>query len=418
MAAVYTADVRAQESDPVFHFSGFGTLGIAHSSEDNADFLAHDLQKKGAGAHESWSMEVDSKIGLQFSADLTSKFSAVLQVVSEQQYDGTFRPQIEWANLKYDITSDLSVRVGRVVLGSFLTSDYRKVGYSTPWVRPPVEVYGLIPLSHSDGIDLSYHAIFGEVNSTLHAAFGKASARHPAGGKVESEGGAWHFSNTVEYGPATMRLAYTHSHLTAEPYEELFDGYRTFADQLATAPFGLGNSAAAQANAIAHKYNTEDKRFTFFSIGAMYDPGKWFVMAEWGQTDSDSLLGKRQAWYATGGYRLGAFTPYVTYAEAKLKSNQSDPGVDVPPILGPVAVGTGAFLDSQLNSIEGLAGAPIQKTISFGLRWDVTKNTALKVQYDYSRVDDGSPGTLNYIQPGFKTGDDFEVFSATFDFVF
>jgi predicted porin len=208
-------------------------------------------------------------------------------------------------------------------------------------------------------------------------------------------------------------------------YDQLFDGYRNYAQQSTAAiPFlptaGLRAQAAAgaaQALALADKYNANNKPFDFFSIGASYDPGKWFVMSEWGQTDSESVFGKRAAWYATGGYRWGKFTPYVTYAESKLKSNQSDPGITaVPPIPG--LQNGAAQLNGILNGQDGLAGAPIQKTISVGLRWDVARNTALKLQYDYSRIGDNSPGTLDHTTDAFRPGGDFEVFSATVDFVF
>jgi hypothetical protein len=88
--------------------------------------------------------------------NLDSKWSAVLQLVSERTLRDGYAPVVEWANLQYQVTPDLSVRVGRIALPLFLTGDYRKAGYALPWVRPPVELYGAIPLSNSDGVDASY----------------------------------------------------------------------------------------------------------------------------------------------------------------------------------------------------------------------------------------------------------------------
>jgi hypothetical protein len=149
-------------------------------------------------------------------------------------------------------------------------------------------------------------------------------------------------------------------------------------------------------------------------------------MAEWAQTEQKSVLGKRQAWYASGGYRFGAFTPYLTYAESKFKSNQSDSGITgLPAIVTgvnqidiPVAGLNGGLeaLNAGLNGL--LAGAPIQKTVSLGVRWDFARNAALKLQYDHTDIGSGSTGTLDHALPGFKPGGGFEVFSATIDFVF
>ncbi len=63
---------------PTFSFSGFGTLGIARSSEKQADFIAHDLQGGGAGRDHEWSADVDTRLGLQMRADLTPQLSAVV----------------------------------------------------------------------------------------------------------------------------------------------------------------------------------------------------------------------------------------------------------------------------------------------------------------------------------------------------
>jgi len=148
----------------------------------------------------------------------------------------------------------------------------------------------------------------------------------------------------------------------------------------------------------------------------MYDPGRWFAMSEWGTTDSQSVLGKRTAWYASGGYRIGKFTPYVTYARTKSDSNTSDPGLTLsglPPPLAGLAAGLNAGLNASLGSL-----VPVQKTISVGGRWDVAKNAALKLQFDQTRLGAGSPGTLINTQPGFQPGGRVNVFSATIDFVF
>src|SRR5256885_12891838 len=57
---------------------------------------------------------------------------------------------------------------------------------------------------------------------------------------------------------------------------------------------------------------SSDLKVDFVGIGASYDPGKWFAMAEWARFDTHSILGARTAWYASGGYRFGKITPYAT----------------------------------------------------------------------------------------------------------
>jgi hypothetical protein len=85
----------------LFSFAGFGTLGIVHSSEEQADFTTSIFKPNGAGYTRAWSTDPDSRIGAQVTFDPTAQLSAVLQVISEQNYDNTYKPYIEWANMKY-----------------------------------------------------------------------------------------------------------------------------------------------------------------------------------------------------------------------------------------------------------------------------------------------------------------------------
>lgn len=160
-----------------------------------------------------------------------------------------------------------------------------------------------------------------------------------------------------------------------------------------------------QGRALADKYSTDDKPFNFRSIGASYDPGKWFLISELGQVNAHSAYGKREAWYVSGGYRLGQFTPYISWPRENAKSNRSAPGL-------PGAVSLNAALNEFLND------ALVQKTVSIGTRWDFAKNAAIKLQCDFTDVGHGPFGTLAYRQPGFMPGGKFNVISVVLDFVF
>ncbi len=385
------ACAHAGEDDAsMFSFSGFGTVGLVHSSEDQADFTSNYFKPNGAGYSHGWSADVDSLIGGQVTANFTPRLSAILQIIAEQNYDNSYRPHMEWANIKYQFTPDISIRAGRIVLPAFLVSDYRKVGYINPWVRPPVDVYRLMPVSNSDGIDASYRVRVGELINTVWGSYGKSESRHPAGGAVKARS-IWGIFNTAEYGPLTAHIAYLKADVTVESVNALFDAYRLFG------PEGI---------AIADKYDAANKPFSFLTLGASYDPGSWFIMGEWGSVESHSVLGKVTAWYASAGYRLGNVTPYVTYAQMD-PDNLSDPGLAAPGAAG---------LNSALNSL--LSSKPSQRTISVGGRWDFKKNAALKLQYDHTRIDAGSAGILTNTQPGFQLGGEVNVISATIDFVF
>lgn len=397
---LYASAPQAQIEDrPSLRFNGFGTAGVVYSDEDQADFASTVLAPDGAGHTRRLSPEVDSRLGLQLTADLTPRLSGILQVVSEQQHDDTYEPLVEWANLKYDITPDLSVRGGRMVLPVFMTSEYRKVGYANPWVRPPQEVYRVLPVTNTDGIALSYQSRFDGFTNTLLATYGGKDAEF-VGGEIEARDGVT-VADTLEWGATTLFASYSRSRLTSEAFSPFFDAFRQF---------GPGGRA------IAERFDLDDKVFEIMDVGARYDPGDWFVMGELMQTKSDSILGDSHGWYVTAGYRHGSLTPYATLGRLDFDSDTSHPGLPLAGLPPPVAQ-QAAGLNAGLNQfMQGVASQ--QKSISVGLRWDFARSAALKIQYDHLDLDDGSAGVLINPQPGFEPGGTVNLFSVAVDFVF
>jgi hypothetical protein len=399
LCAVGAETADSAPGSSVFSFSGFGTVGETHSSEDKADFTGGIFQPNGAGHTRSWSPEVDSLVGGQVSARITQGLSAVVQVIAEQDYDGTFRPHVEWANIKYQFTPDLSVRIGRFELPTFLFSDTRKVRYTYPWVRPPIEVYSLLPITASDGGGFSYRASLGDVTNTTQGSDVQSNTPQPDNRGAAVARDSINFSNTTEYKSLTFRVSYQHARLTISSLDGFLDTFKMFGPQ------GI---------AIASKYAADNKPVTTEVVGASYDPGRWFLISEWGHARLNSFLGESTGWYASSGYRAGQFTPYLTYAHESAASN-SDPGLTLTG-LPPAVAGFAAGLNAGLNAI--LQAIPAQHTVSLGARWDFAKNLDLKAQFDHTRIGADSDGTLINVQPGFRPGGTVNLFSATVDFIF
>ncbi|WP_151443764.1 porin [Halomonas lysinitropha] len=395
-AAVVEAQV---EDSPTLSIQGFGTFGVVHSDEDQADFVSNLFAPKGAGHSDDWSAHVDSRLGLQLTANLSPRLTSVVQAVSEQRYDGSYEPSIEWANVMFEVTPALSVRLGRMMQPSFMTSEYRKVGYAIPWIRPPEEVYRMVPVTNFDGIDVNYRSRFGDYTHTLRGSYGRKDAKVAGGGEVKSRD-TMLLTNTLERGAATLFASYGRYRLTIEDLNPLFDAFQQF---------------GPEGEAIADRYDVDDKRFEIINVGVRYDPGEWFVMGEWARSDSRTFIGDSRGWYVTGGYRLGDVTPYVTLARVRVDGETSHPGISMvglPPPLAAQADGLNAALNGLLGNVAQ------QKSLSLGARWDFARNLALKAQYDHIDLDSGSPGTLVNTQPGFDPGGTVNLFSLALDFVY
>ncbi|GAB3400309.1 hypothetical protein NX774_09975 [Massilia agilis] len=395
-----SAGALAGDADaPGLVLSGFGTLGYVHSTEREADYTNSSMKASGAGFTRAWSPDVDSRLGAQADVQLGQRWSGVVQVVSEQRLDRRYRPRIEWANIQFQVTPELALRAGRIALPAFLAADYRKVGYAYTWVRPPVEVYGSLPLPSSDGVDLTWRYPLGEIRNTTQAFFGRTdmgltSTTHV---KVRRLSG---FSQTVERGPLTARLSALTADLTLDIGRGLFD---------ALGAFGIAGDA------LAGRYEVDHKRAALTSLGLAWDPGHWFIMGEAGHTHTESFLGTTTSMYATGGLRRGALTPYASVARVRADTPTSDPGLPVAG-LAAASLSTAVNLNVGLNAL--LQTIPSQSSVSLGVRWDARRGVALKAQLDRVTPRDGSRGTLINTQPGFVPGRPLQVASLALDFVF
>lgn len=379
--------------------SGFGTLGLVHSSDKQSDFTANALNPGTAGYSHDWSAAVDSRAGAQIGARLDGNWSAVLQLVTERTLNRGYGPVVEWANIQYQATPDLALRVGRVALPLFLTGDYRKAGYALPWVRPPVELYGAIPLSTSDGVDATYRWQAGDSHNVTQLTFGHTDISLAQGARARARR-LTGVSNTTTAGALTLRASMMAAELSVDIARTLFDGTRRF---------------GAQGEALAERYDLSEKRARVLSLGFNYDPGNWFAMGEIGRMNTNSYLGNKTAAYLGAGYRVGDLTPYALYSVSRANMETRVDGLALDGMPAPQST-AGAQLNAGLNRL--LAAIPRQYSVSAGVRWDLYPNYALKLQADRITPREGSTGTFINVQPGFRSGRPITVLSAALDVVF
>lgn len=377
--------------------SGFGTLGAVYSSNRHGDYSATVLKPNGAGYTHAVSTDVDSRLGAQLEVH-QGKWSAVVQAITEQKLDNSYDPILEWAYIKYQATPDLAVRVGRIALPVFLAADYRKVSYAYPWVRTPAEVYGFIPITNSDGIDLNWRWKAGDFSNATQLFYGKTDVHVTDTATAHARAIAG-LSHSVTQGAAHARLSVVTAHLHVDILRELFQGYRQFG------PAGV---------AIAERHEMLGKRVTGTSLGLSYDPGNWFAQAEFGRMKTNSFFGNNRSMYASAGLRRGAFTPYLSYSRVRT-STPFDPGLPLQGMPPPVAAAA-ARLNAGLAALHSTIAE--QDTASAGVRWDFAASASLKFQADRVTPHGRSVGTVFNVQPGFKAGKSYHLGTVVLDFVF
>jgi hypothetical protein len=363
LAAISSSACADDDSAKMYTVSGFGTLGLTHSSIDKADYVSGPFQPRGTGNTAGWTPKVDSLLALQVDARLDEHWSAVVQVISSYGTKNNYEPHVEWANVKYAFSPDLSVRVGRIALPAFMVSDTRLVGYANTRVRAPLETYSLYALTNNDGFDASWSQSFGGFKNTVQAWYGRTSVDsvNPDGSVTAaiSSHNMRGFSDTVEKGALTVRFGAHFSNLK----------------------FFL------PANKLNYDLQTET-----YNLGAIYDPGNWFVQGEFTYMTRQSILpvpgasSAEKAINLLAGYRIEKFTPYAMFSRVGSPS-------------------------------PAIKTSRQQRTSALGVRWDVYKNIDVKAQLDHIQMGPKGTAFFTNVKPGLA-GSSGNVASVVVDFIY
>lgn len=411
LAGLFSAGQASAEGvdQTQLNFSGFGTIGGTHSNSREADVEETLVFPSGAGATKATSYGIDTRLGLQASAKINNELSGIVQVVVDRRWDNLYTPQIEWANLKYDINKDWYVRAGRVVAPVFMYSEQRNVGYSLATVRVPYDVYSLNPVTHLDGVDVGGRVALGGGILSAQVTGGRAKLRLSV--PVEVSGSSVMFNSTYEIDNSTFRFGYSKyklDFLGINQVGNIFDLYRQ-------SVAGLGNALQYPPESANVKFSNVPARI--MGAGYAYDNGKLLVQTEYVSRRSPGVVVQDgDAWYALGGYRLGKFTPYVAYSSIKSK----EPAAHSP------AVGFGGISDMAamvINMVDDEYNQHNeQNRLSLGVRYDFYRNFALKVQMDHIRKP-ATPavnvGLFSNTSAAFNAGDrSVNLLTVNLDFVF
>ena len=382
------ADEVAPIDDSRFTFGGFGTLGVARSSNGNADILRTIAQPEGIS--NNWSGKNDSILGLQAGYRFTDSVEAVVQAVSHLRDDGSYSPQVTWAFLKYDVTPRLSFRLGRVGTEFLMHSDSRFVGYAYLPVRPAIDFYGIVPFNGADGLDARLRWPLGDGTLRLEAFAGKTTENIPPYDLEDSR----ILKGSVGYDQDAWQFRYIYANAS----------FANNMDQIAPLRSALAMLGATTA---ADDLALKDTLTHYHSLGAVYDDGTWQAQAavNYLRHESHLMENSRAATFMVAR-RFGDVSPFIGYTWVKSKKKSVESGLP-DPMFAPI--------NSALAQATSLAHLDRQ-TYSLGARWDFARNVDLKAQIDFVRGKKSSTLMLTDIEPDWNGRT--TVFSLSLDFVF
>lgn len=377
--------LSSQAYSSEFDIKAFGTLGAVYNDNSNYIYRKDIFQKDGSS--DDLSYKTDTLIGLQPTLKINDDFSILFQGIVKNDYEDRVRASVDWGYLKYDANNNIIIKAGRIRTPYFRNSDNLNIGYSNLMIRESVEVYGQIPFSSYNGVEVTYSGLVDKYFYTIQAGYGEEELTVPnhtlnqeANLKIDNL-----YTLNLTFGTAALqaRATYMSADITAssQSLDQLFGGLRTL---------GLYE--------LVDQYEYKDKKSEYFGFGIFLDYKNILFSSEYGQRRVDSFSRDVHGYYATLGYSFDKFIPFITYAKSKMDDITYEANT-VSPILN--------------NLLHAQNRAQSSKTI--GIKYYINENIDVKFQYEYV-VPKGSMGSyhINTLQEPQK----LNVFSFALDFVF
>lgn len=359
---LFAADSRADELE----FSGFARAVAGQLDTKKATYEGYD---------DSISFSEKSLIAMQADYTYSSLFSASAQLLLHSDDDR--ESGIEWLYLTYSPSENFQINIGRLRTPFLKYSDVIDVGFAYPWINAPQQLYSSYLFSQYEGGNARLRRSFGDVVVDFEAYYGTYEDELVSSGiNVDVEVDNL-FGGVIEvnYGGLQLRAATVNA-----PKVE------TTIDEIAPLLQGL---RAAGFDAIAEKFDINDRAGSFL-LGASYDTLNWYVSGEWMKVTSDiDVLANLESFYVSYGYYLDEVLLHLTYASSRQSLNTID---------NVIPVGVSPELDQLNFAVEQLNNffpTDDLDTWTFGARWDVKTNIALKAELSLL---DGEEGRTSFYE--------------------
>jgi hypothetical protein len=375
---------------------GFGTLAITTHDADGIEFRRNVGQARGIAAHEP-GIDSDSLAGLQINARLAAQAALVVQGVTRMDVEGEWSPRVTQAFIRYSPDESLVLRGGRFGYDIYLLAESRQVGYSYVAVRPSQDFYGLVTHDEVDGIDMSWTARLGRglVKTRLFGGRGSDATAMADGTYWEGRSDVVGVTLDYSWRAWTARVAALQVEYGGNP-------------DLAMLGQALVATGAPEAGAIGDELIGSTQASRGMQLGVAYDGGPLQAQLLYGHILSDSIAGPSvRAWLAQVGYRVKAWTPFISHSRSRDSEAMRTTGLPDIPELEPL---NGLVLQLQENM------RATQRSTSVGIRWDVSPRWDVKLQADFTSIGDS---VLNFDRRTGGTGSgNMTVLTAGVDFVF
>jgi len=384
---------------------GYGTVGATYQGDENTLYRNSLNTKRGSRADLSFANS--SSFGLQLDLPIGEKLSLVAQGIASAKNTNGKLLELGWLSAKYQYNDNFSIKIGKMRSSAFIYSEILDVSYSYDWMHLP-DLYSIIPINNYRGIQFQHDIdvgdftfistyLYGESKSLLYDSLLNGTIIE---GSLSAEQ-MYGVSLKVLYDDFTFRIAYSDFKLTL---------HSPILDQSLNQLSALNIPLVTQA---INEYSVENTSMQYFEIAAKYDFENAYLMGEYIELNSHSLTSNNSSWYVGTGYNFESWSPFMLYSQTKSVNQYKDIKTNAnmdPALIGAITASNGA-----LNSISESLGNANFETYSLGLRYNLSENSILKLQYDRQIEEKGSKLNFHFSENK-KTN--LDIFSAAVSFVF
>lgn len=315
---------------------------------DGNDCPCYTADWSNAGVYrKSFSLEPESRAGIQFKYTLDKQVNFVAQVVTRGA-DPT--PNLQWAYASYAPNRTWEMQVGRKRVPLYFYSDYQDIGVSVPWIGVPPELYGW-EVTNYNGVSLRYKGNVEGANVSASLFGGREKVKDALYDRLYYEGK----TDVTWSGLVGGDIEVVHGALTTRAVYMQADVHTV------NAGIALDDKAALKAYGIAVNLDLDD----------------WFILTEFTQLTRDFEVGYKvtaPAFTLGAGYHWGNWTPFLNFARYKEKSSDLD-----------------VYLPQSYDRA------------SVTLRYDIDTRSAVKFQADRNKdVTRNFGGTVNVVRVAYE----------------
>lgn len=339
------------------NFTGFLSVGLSQFNKDSVNSYTY-------GQKQDLSLLPNSWVGFQVNTKLYESGELIVQLLGQGQQSSanndSFDIDTEWLYLKQDLGAGFNAQIGRIRFPAFADSEVQYIGNTYPWIRPPAEVYSVLPLSNIDGVSVNHQAFLGDWT-------------------IDSKALLWGEATVPSLG-SSLTLENTRGLVVNAGLDALSLRFGVFK---AKETINI-NARAGDGLLTSNLSATFGDELTYYTSGIRYDNSVVYASAEGVQIVSDKdILDENRNWNLTLGYYIGDLLVYA----GQSKTNVTNPSEMAANLRTVLAGNTVTVSNSPFPVPASFLAARFlnrhQNTYLVGAKYDISSKTSLKFQAQF-----------------------------------